>query len=260
MIPKIIHYCWFGEHPLPKSALKCIASWKKFCPDYEIKEWNENNYDINSCDYVREAYQAGKWAFVSDFARFDILYQYGGIYFDTDVELIRPIDDIIEKGSFMGCEVPPENKNMRILRVAPGLGLAAVQGLSLYKEIIDDYRNSHFVSDGNTPIITVVHRVTNILMQHGFTPEGRIQLVADIYIYPCDYFCPMSYYTGKINITENTRSIHHYSASWVSSVEKIMLFIRFKTADRGRIIEIMGWLAGIPFRIVNKVNRWIRRV
>ena len=109
MIPKIIHYCWFGRNPLPESAQKCIASWKKFLPDYEIKEWNEDNFDVNIIPYTKEAYEAKKYAFVSDYARFWILYKYGGLYFDTDVEVIKPMDDIIERGPFMGIEVPANN-------------------------------------------------------------------------------------------------------------------------------------------------------
>ena len=104
MIPKIIHYCWFGGNPLPKSAIKCIESWKKYLPDYEIKEWNESNFDFSKCAYAREAAEKKKWAFVSDYARFKILYQYGGLYFDTDVEVIKPLDDIIAAGPFMGAE------------------------------------------------------------------------------------------------------------------------------------------------------------
>ena len=117
MIPKIIHYCWFGGNPLPEDAKKYIESWRKYCPGYEIKEWNESNFDINCCDYVREAYEAKKWAFVSDYARFYILYQYGGLYFDTDVEMIRPLFSILQKGSFMGMEVNSP------ACVAPGLSL-----------------------------------------------------------------------------------------------------------------------------------------
>ena len=116
MIPKIIHYCWFGGNPLPASALKCIESWRKYCPDYEIKEWNESNYDVNKIRYSSQAYQAKKYAFVSDYARFDILYQWGGLYFDTDVEVIRPIDDILAKGAFLGLETSET--------VNPGLGMA----------------------------------------------------------------------------------------------------------------------------------------
>ena len=104
MIPKIIHYCWFGGNPLPELAMKCIESWRTYFPDYEIKEWNEDNFDVNIIPYTKEAYENKKYAFVSDYARFWILYNHGGIYFDTDVEVIKKMDDIIEKGSFMGCE------------------------------------------------------------------------------------------------------------------------------------------------------------
>ena len=104
MITKTIHYCWFGRGELPEKAKQCIESWKKFCPDYEIKEWNEDNFDMNSCAYVKEAYEAKKWAFVSDYARFEILYKYGGLYFDTDVELVKSFDDIVSKGTFMGLQ------------------------------------------------------------------------------------------------------------------------------------------------------------
>ena len=131
MIPKVIHYCWFGHNPLPESAVKCINSWRKFMPDYEIKEWNEDNFDVNAIPYTAEAYQMKKYAFVSDYARFWILYQYGGLYFDTDVELIKPIDDIVEKGPFMGieetCKIIPVNLVGYPL-VNPGLGISVEQG------------------------------------------------------------------------------------------------------------------------------------
>ena len=124
MIPKIIHYCWFGRNPLPELARKCIASWRKYLPDYEIKEWNEDNFDVNIIPYTAEAYAQKKYAFVSDYARFWILYRYGGIYFDTDVEVIRPLDDIIARGCFMGFETDPAPKQNGVdACVNPGLGL-----------------------------------------------------------------------------------------------------------------------------------------
>lgn len=125
MIPKKIHYCWFGGNPLPQDALMCIESWKKYFPDYEIIEWNEKNFDMNSCDYIREAAENKKWAFVSDFARFKILYDFGGIYFDTDVEVVRNFDEIIAMGAFMGKEEPQDSTTYVI---NPGLGMAAEQG------------------------------------------------------------------------------------------------------------------------------------
>lgn len=216
-IPKIIHYCWFGGNPLPDMAKKCIASWKKYCPDYEIKEWNESNFDIKICEYTREASESKKWAFVSDYARFWILYKYGGLYFDTDVELIRPIDDLVAKGSFMGLE-----KSMHGEASAnPGLGLAAAPGLGLYKEFLDSYKNRHFIRcDGSLDTTTIVTYTTDVLKGEGWTESDSIQNIKGITIYPSDYFCPLDYVTGNLTVTENTRSIHHYMASWHTEEDK----------------------------------------
>lgn len=220
MIPKVIHYCWFGKNPLSELALKCIASWKKFFPDYEIKEWNENNFDLDCCDYVREAYAAKKWAFVSDYARFWILYTYGGLYFDTDVEVINDMSDIIEKGAFMGCEI--SDNSVCGIGVNPGLGLGTKPGLSLYKEILDSYNGGHFFNNNGTcNYTTIVERTTNILEQHGFVNINVIQEVADIFIYPKEYFCPMDYTTGKLQITDKSRTIHWYDASWFDERMKV---------------------------------------
>lgn len=210
MIPKIIHYCWFGGKPLPEIAIKCINSWKKFFPDYEIKEWNESNFDLNACDYCKEAYEARKWAFVSDYARFKILYEYGGVYFDTDVEVIKNMDDILQKGAFIGRE--------RIANTFPvnaGLGLAASPKMAIIKEIVDHYESSHFVQ--SEKMETVVERVTKLLKKHGLTDEQRYEVIEGLHIFPSDFFCPYDYNVGELNISENTRSIHWYDASWLDS-------------------------------------------
>lgn len=241
MIPKVIHYCWFGGTPLPELAQKCIESWKKYCPDYEIKRWDESNFDVNCCDYVREAYEAKKWAFVSDYARFKILYENGGVYFDTDVELIKPIDDIVEKGAFMGLE--ESNK----IDVASGLGLGANIGLSLFKEILDNYHNSHFEKDENGVYETVVTRVTNIILKHGEIYPDKITYAAGITIYPPEYFCPLNYYTGEMNITENSRSIHHYMASWLNKTQNKIFSIRRRFADHPYIAKLLV----IPLRCID---------
>lgn len=217
MIPKVIHYCWFGGNPLPESAKKCIASWRKFMPDYEIKEWNESNFDVNIIPYTAEAYKAKKYAFVSDYARFWILFHHGGLYFDTDVEVIAPLDDIISRGPFIGCcKDAPTGKE-----VAPGLGLGVNPGLGLYKEILDVYASLHFINDdGNMNLKTVVDYVTDLLCKHGLENKTGIQQVAGVYIYPVDYFCPISVNDGKLRITKNTRTIHHYAQSWQSPIRK----------------------------------------
>lgn len=216
MIPKIIHYCWFGGKPLPPLAEKCIASWRKFLPDYEIKRWDESNFGVKIIPYTAEAYAAGKYAFVSDYARFWILYKYGGIYFDTDVEVIRPMNDIIERGAFMGMETDPQ-VNLRSVRpeVNPGLGLGVAPGLGLIKRLLECYNGRHFILEENMRNqITVVHITTDLLLKEGLKPVKGIQQVDGVYIYPSEYFCPINVTTGHLNITPNTRSIHHYAATW----------------------------------------------
>ena len=209
MIPKTIHYCWFGHNSLPESAQKCISSWRKFFPDYEIKEWNEDNFDVNSIPYTREAYEAKKYAFVSDYARFWILFHYGGLYFDTDVEIIKPMDDIIERGPFMGVEVPDK------MMVAPGLGLGVNPGHELYEVFLDRYATLSFRNtDGSLNQKTIVAYTTEVLVEQGLRKTEGIQQVAGVWIYPADYFNPMDSLTGKLKITENTRSIHWYMNSW----------------------------------------------
>ena len=213
MIPKIIHYCWFGGNPLPPLAEKCIASWKRFLPDYEIKEWNEQNFDINIIPYTAEAYQAKKYAFVSDYARFWILYHYGGLYFDTDVEVIKPMGSIIAKGAFMGCE--QDSKSGIELTVAPGLGLAVESKHEIYKAILEEYDSFHFLNeDGSNNDKTVVEYVTEILKKHGLRNSPGIQNINGINVYPSEYFCPRNTVTKRMHITNNTYTIHHYMASW----------------------------------------------
>lgn len=213
MIPKIIHYCWFGGKEKPRAVQHCIASWRKFCPDYEIKEWNEQNFDVNMMPYTRDAYQTGKYAFVSDVARFKVLYEEGGVYFDTDVEVIRPIDELVERGAFMGWERPDALGNVH---VAPGLGLAAPQGSPLYKEVLDGFAKlSYYLEDGQMNPYTMIPLVTDLLKGKGLRVDGTYQNVNVITIYPADYLCPMDSLTGKIELTENTYAIHHYSMSWL---------------------------------------------
>lgn len=230
MIPKVIHYCWFGKNPLPKYAVRCINSWKKYCPDYEIIEWNESNFDIQSCDYIAQAYEKKKWAFVSDYARFWILYNFGGIYFDTDVELIKPIDKLINLGPFMGyeayCDIEFLNPRHEYL-VNPGLGIAAEREMGLYKKVIDYYSGLNFISASDTNNIkTVVEIVSEILSSNGLELNGKFSKVCGIAIYPEDYFCPLNYANGKLHITDNTVSIHHYETSWQSGKDKFKMAIK----------------------------------
>ena len=231
MIPKIIHYCWFGGKPLPKSARKCIASWKKYLPDYEIHEWNEDNFDVNIIPYTREAYRYGKYAFVSDYVRYLALYQEGGVYFDTDVEIIRPIDDIINKGAFLGIE-----KDGELISVAPGLGMGAYAGMEFYRDMIKFY-SDWGGCEGEIPNALLVSGTTNFLLAKGFLKEDRMQNVAGIWIYPNDYFNPMDDYTGEIRVTENTRTIHYYAKSWIDDYSPLRNFLSKRFHRLKRLLD-----------------------
>lgn len=224
-IPKIIHYCWFGGNPLPELAEKCIVSWKKFLPDYEIREWNERNYNVRKIPYIAQAYDAKKYAFVSDYARFDVLYQYGGIYFDTDVEVIKPLNDILKRGAFAGVECAGT--------LAAGLGIASPAASPVYKEILDSYKESSFLrKDGSMDLTTVVERVSGIFKSHGFSNKSEIQKVAGVTVYPAEYFCPVNPATGELKITENTRTIHHYAATWTIPLRKKYMKLRESLAGK----------------------------
>lgn len=225
MIPKIIHYCWFGGKPLPKSAIKCINSWKKFFPDYEIKEWNESNFDVNMIPYTKEAYAAKKYAFVSDFARFWILHEYGGIYFDTDVEVIRSMDDIVAKGAFMGFE-KQTTISQKDYYIAPGLGLACEPKHELWHEIIKTYQELLYFSPDKQG--TVCSIISNILKLRGIKLDGFYAEYSSITLYPADYFCPQAMMGAPIEITENTRSVHHFDCTWLPWYLRYRVFITTK--------------------------------
>lgn len=245
MIPKIIHYCWFGKSPLPSLAVRCIESWKKFAPDYEIKEWNETNFDVNIVPYTTKAYQAKKYAFVSDYARFWILYKFGGIYFDTDVEIIKPLDDIIAQGPFMGCENVINESNGNALRVNPGLGLGTNSGLFFYKKMLDLYETLCPV--GNQ-FGTVVKYTSDMLYSHGLKSVNEIQRCDDIWIYPKEYFSPIDYLTGKRTDTINTYTVHYFAGSWLKS--PLRIFLSHFLSER--LIDV---LASIKHFIVRNISK-----
>ena len=224
MIPKVIHYCWFGRNKLPKSAIKCINSWRKFLPDYEIKEWNEDNFDINITQYTIDAYEAKKYAFVSDYARIWILYHFGGIYFDTDVELIRPLNTILSNGPFMACEINGGHNSH--IAVNPGLGLASEPKNDIYAQILEKYHKLNFWTDEHKiNQYAIVKITTDVLSRNGLKNSSYIQHVGDISIYPSEYFNPMNSLTGRCNVTENTVSIHYYTNSWSSTLSKFKNFV-----------------------------------
>lgn len=207
MIPKIIHYCWFGGNPIPEDAKKCIESWKKYCPDYEIKEWNESNFDVTKNKYMYQAYRAKKWGFVPDYARLDIIYNYGGIYLDTDVEIIKPLDELLNQKGFCGIE----NGS---LCIALGLGFGAEKNDKTIKLLLDSYEKLFFIKNGQPDLTPAPILNEKILKNLYIKNENIITHCGTLTVYPTEYFCPMNYDTGEIKITEKTYSIHHYTASW----------------------------------------------
>ncbi|MCM1377964.1 MAG: glycosyl transferase [Clostridium sp.] len=223
-IPKVIHYCWFGGKPLPASARRCIESWRKFLPDYEIRRWDESNYDINGSAYAAAAYADKKYAYVSDIARMEIIYKHGGIYFDTDVELIADPSPIIARGAFMGSEHTPLSSEDRLgVRVAPGLGFGAEAGNPVIGRLFDIYKNSQYENpDGKSIPITIVIFTTKMLKELGLRDIPGIQEIEGMTIYPVDYFCPISIEDGELKITSNTVSIHYYDQTWQSPSRRIV--------------------------------------
>ncbi|MBR4887765.1 MAG: glycosyl transferase [Clostridia bacterium] len=208
MIPKKIHYCWFGRNPKPKLAEKCIASWRKYCPDYEIIEWNEDNFNLEYNAYTRYCYQNKKWAFLSDFVRLVVVAEHGGIYFDTDVELLKKPDDLLQHGAFYGFE--------NDMYVNTGLGFGAEAGHPTILAMIRVYDElSKQAPDTYTVDACPTHN-TNALLEFGLVKNGKRQNVAGAEIFPADYFNPYDDPTGRLKKTGNTHSIHWYSKSWMS--------------------------------------------
>ena len=215
-IPKIIHYCWVGGKPKPQSVLYCIESWKRCCPDYEIREWNESNYDFTKNEYMRQAYEAKKWGFVPDYARLDIVYEYGGIYLDTDVEMLRSFDELLEQDGFMGFENTGDGEYF----VNCGHGYGAVPHHEVIRTARDLYDTISFLNADGTPnLLASPHFTTQALREFGLVQENRDQQLPGMTVYASDVLCPKNFRTGKIKKTPRTVSIHHFTASWVD--EKI---------------------------------------
>lgn len=216
MIPKIIHYFWFGNDHKPDIVVKCFKSWKMLATGYEIIEWNEQNFDVNCCDYTAQAYKAKKYAFVTDAARFMILYKYGGIYLDTDVELLKPLDPLLTHQMFMGFEDD--------CSIAPGLIIGAAPHDEIIHELGHKYEHRLFVKeDGCLDETTVCEITSAYLNKIGFQLNGNKQSIQDRVLYSREYFCPLDFKTGKEAITSNTFTFHHYAATWHDDIYRIKL-------------------------------------
>lgn len=211
-IPKIIHYCWFGSKEIPEMEQECIKSWKEKLPEYKIMFWNEETFDINKVKYVKEAYESKKYAFVSDYVRMYALYTYGGVYFDTDVEVIGDISKFLDNEAFVGFE----NKTM----VGTGI-IGAKKESEIFKEMLEYYNNHSFIDEfGNLDTTTNVQILTKMLEKDGFIPENKEQKLDRIHIYERDIFCPKKLDNDKFNVSDRTVTIHHFSGSWLTEKEK----------------------------------------
>lgn len=208
MIPKTIHYCWFGENTKPKLVEKCIASWHKYCTEYSIVEWNEKNFDLDQHPYLRWCFNMQKWAFLSDFARLLIVQEHGGIYLDTDVELIQNPNSLLNNDAFFGFE----NKEF----IATGLGFGSVPHHPILQTMIDKYRVMLPDNNGNYNVIGCPRLNTAALLPLGLKQDGSMQMVAGALILPADWLNPYDDATGVLNTTENTVAIHWYGKSWMS--------------------------------------------
>lgn len=258
MIPKIIHYCWFGGNPMPELAEKCLESWKKHCLDYAIIRWDESNFDLSACPkYVRQAYEAKKWAFVTDYVRLKVVYDRGGIYLDTDVELKKSLDEFLPYGAYFGFE---GNKYINT-----GLGFGAEKGASILEELMADYQDISFRREGGSLDLTPCpERNTDVFLRRGLRPDGSRQiLLGNVLVLPPACLCPFSDYNGRLTVTEDTVSIHWYGASWFDGDKNA----RKKKRAAVRRKDTLTAIAQLPNRVMRKLlgarryeklKKWLR--
>lgn len=248
MIPKLIHYCWFGGAEKPATIKKCIRSWRKNCPDYSIIEWNEDNVDISSCPlYVRQAYEAKKWAFVTDYIRLKVVYENGGIYLDTDVELIKNPNVLLNNQSYFGFEDGA--------LVNTGLGFGAEKGASILSELMKDYSIIPFIlPDGSYDTKSCPIRNTDVFLRHGLIQNNTFQILDNtITILPSEFLSPIDYKSRVKKVTNNTISIHWYLASWFSEKQKEWLKTEIRERRKKRAKDNWDIIIHTPNRIIRRI-------
>lgn len=215
IIPKKIHYCWFGGKQIPDKYKRYMESWNKFCPDYEIVEWNESNYDVSKCKYMQQAYEKKIWGFVPDYARIDIVYNHGGIYLDTDVELVKNIDDLLYQKAFAGFE---DERNVNL-----GSGFGSIKGLPVLKAMLDHYSSLNFIEENGELNLTASPILnTAVLSQFGLKENGNYQKIADMTVYPAKVLVGKCMYTMRTIIKPWTYAVHHYDGSWATEKARRM--------------------------------------
>ena len=225
-------------------AVKCIESWKKFCPDFEIKEWNESNFDLNCCTYVREAYEAKKWAFVTDYVRLYAMVTEGGVYMDTDVELLASPAPYLKNIAFSGFQTNTE--------IPTGI-MACEKGFPLFNELLHDYDDRHFkMSNFEYDVSTNVETITRICLDRGLRLDNTEQVVDGFHLYPSDVFCAKDYRTGEITKTRHTVAIHHFAGSWQTKEYFWSTRIRNAFSDRGKVLYMIGRILAAPVNVIGR--------
>lgn len=241
MIPKTIHYIWFGGNELSELTKHCIASWEKYCPDYEIIRWDESNFDVVNNQYCKEACEAKKWAFASDYARLWILVNHGGIYMDTDVELLAPLDPFLHNSAFSGFEAKD--------RIPTGL-MAAERGHPLFTRLLANYDSRSFIKpDGSYDTTTNVEAITETCLELGLRLDNTKQTVDGFTLYPSDFFCPKNSKTLDVSLTENSAAIHHFDGSWLRESTRVVRGIKADIRSRHPKIPVTfaGVLANLKY-------------
>lgn len=242
MIPKIIHYCWFGRGEMPKLMKKCLKSWKKFCPDWKIVRWDEDSFDIGSTLWTKQAYEARKFAFVSDYVRLKALYEMGGVYLDTDVELVQSIDKFLEHDAFSGFE--------SVDTVQTGI-IGAEKENAVIKSWLDYYEDRAYLVDGKPVMVPNVSHITENLKARGLVMDDSLQVIDGMAIYPQTWFCPLSAVSIQRKITENTHVMHYFTSTWRTDKAK-KDFARVKRHQR-RWYRALVWLRYLPNRLARKL-------
>lgn len=235
MIPKVIHWCWFGRGALTPLVERCMASWRRVLPEYEIKVWNEENFDVMAHPYVAEAYQAKKWAFVADYVRVYALYQEGGVYLDTDVEVVRPLDEFLTLPAFAGFEEG---------NYCSSAVMGSEKGGAWVKALLEDYEGRHFVTDrGTLDLTTNVVRISALMRKRGLELTGeRLDVEGWVTLFPQDYFCPKSYERNRVELTPRSCTIHHFACSWYPWRDRVLNGVRLRVGALPAKVLALLWM------------------
>ncbi len=233
-IPKIIHFCWFGHGQMDDKMKHCFSTWEKYCPDFKIMKWDEETFDLDSCTYAKQAYERKRWAFVTDYVRFKALQQYGGFYMDTDMELLKPLDDLLDNKTVFSFKqkVP----GMKQFGITSGI-IGTVPNNELFNPLIEQFESRSYINkDGEEDITPIAKFLTDLLCEHGGRQDNSFQKLDGITVYPNDYLCPTILRSGEtveIQVTENTYAIHHFTGTWRTPEIMTKIMEKIKNAKEG---------------------------